>query len=229
MHVFNCDEGPGEKVVCADALEPGGLGREACGTVEVPDCAFNAREFVNIVDCFTWVGSTEELDMLYHGRRRGYVIEGVEGLRSGGAIKEERMLVEVGDICLEGDAPKILMGTPPASQDCLFRDGDLGCATIVDVDLVAVTDGNIACLCKFSTTEEGIALQGRNNVHGARGFPKPVVQLGHMSCWGWMPIGQSKHLGRPPGGGDEWVPHFASMQGTCGIPRCGRDGAIQYS
>ena len=79
MHVLNCDEGPGEEVACADALEPGGLGREACGTVEVPDCAFNAREFVNIVDGFTWVGSTEELDMLYHGRRRGYGIEGVEG------------------------------------------------------------------------------------------------------------------------------------------------------
>ena len=102
MHMFNCDEGPGEIVACLDALEPGGLCREACGTVEVPNCAFNALEFVNIVDCFTWVRSTEELDMLYHGCRKRSVVEGVEGLRSGGAIKEERMLVEVGDIGLEG-------------------------------------------------------------------------------------------------------------------------------
>ena len=50
MHIFDIDEGPGEIVACSDASEPGGLCRETCGAVEVPDCAFNAWEFVNIVD-----------------------------------------------------------------------------------------------------------------------------------------------------------------------------------
>ena len=55
---------------------------------------------------------------------------------------------------LEWNAPEALTRAKPAFQDGLFGDDDLGGAAILDVDLIAVADGNVAGLGKLATTEE---------------------------------------------------------------------------
>ena len=70
------------------------------------------------------------------------------------------------------------MGTAPSLQDCFLGDGDLCGPAIVDVDFLAVADGDVASFGKFASTEERIALQGGDNVDGPRWFVNCVVQFG---------------------------------------------------
>ena len=50
------DQGPGQIVSVADALETCGFGGETCGGVELPDSAFNAGELVHVLDGFLGFG-----------------------------------------------------------------------------------------------------------------------------------------------------------------------------
>ena len=77
------------------------------------------------------------------------------------------MEVEIGDVGLEWHAPEILMGTAPSLQNCFSGDGDFSGPAIVDVDFLAVTDGDVARFGKFAATEGRISLQGRDNMRGA--------------------------------------------------------------
>lgn len=130
------------------------------------------------------------------------------------------MEVEIGDVGLEWHAPEILMGTAPSLQNCFFGDGDFSGPAIVDVDFLAVADGDVASFGEFSSTEERIALQGRDNVDGPRWFADSVVQFGDSGGWGCMPIGQSKHFGGALVGGNEGVIGFAGVGSTCCVPCC---------
>ena len=50
MYIFDCYEGPGQVVAVEDALEPCGFGGENSSGVEIPDCALDARELVDVMD-----------------------------------------------------------------------------------------------------------------------------------------------------------------------------------
>ena len=91
------------------------------------------------------------------------------------------MEVEIGNVGLEWHSPEVLMGTAPSLQDCFLGDGDLCGPAIVDVDFLAVADGDVASFGEFASTEERITLQGRDNVNGPRWFANCVVQFGDSS------------------------------------------------
>ena len=52
VDIFDIDQAPGPVVARTDAFEPGGLGWETAGAVEVAHGTFDAREFVDVVDSF---------------------------------------------------------------------------------------------------------------------------------------------------------------------------------
>ena len=87
------DEQSGEEVAVVDGRQPGGFSWEPCGAVEVSDGTSDALELVDIVYGFVCVGSfqviVEELDVVEHLCGRRYVVHGVEGVMTGGAVKEE--------------------------------------------------------------------------------------------------------------------------------------------
>ena len=62
--------------------------------------------------------------------------------------------VEMCDVGLEEDAPELSLWASPPFEDCRLRHSDFCCAAVKHVDLVAVTDGDISCLGKFSTAEK---------------------------------------------------------------------------
>ena len=88
------------------------------------------------------------------------------------------MEVEIGDVGLEWHTPEILMGTAPSLLNCLFGDSDCGGSAVVNVDFLAVADGDVARIGKFAAAEKRIALQGRDNVDGLRRFTHSVIQFG---------------------------------------------------
>ena len=108
----------------------------------------------------------------------------------------------------------------PSLQHCFFEDGNFGGAAIVDVDFLAVADGDVASFGEFSATEERIAFQGRDNVDSPRWFANSVVQFGNNGGGGCTPIGQSKHLGGALVGGNEGVIGFAGVGSTHSVPCC---------
>ena len=87
--------------------------------MQVAHSSFDARQIVHIVDYVGGLGTSgiiiEELNMLenFGGQRKG--IHGVEQLKSGGAIKEERVLVGIGNVFLKGNAPHICGGATSSS------------------------------------------------------------------------------------------------------------------
>ena len=89
------------------------------------------------------------------------------------------MKVEIGDVGLEWHAPEILVGTAPSLQNCFFEYGDFSSPVIVDVDFLAVADGDVAGLGEFTPTEERITLQGRDNVDSSCRFAHSVMQFGN--------------------------------------------------
>ena len=82
------------------------------------------------------------------------------------------------DVGLEWHMSEILVGTPPSLQNHLFGDSDFGGSAIVNIDFLAVTDGDVARFGKFAAAEKRIALQGRDNVDGSRRFAHSVMQFG---------------------------------------------------
>ena len=86
--------------------------------MQVAHGPFDVSQLLQIVDCVSGLMSSgiiiEELDMFEHfgGQRNG--IHGFELFKTGGAIKEERVLVRVGNILLKRNAPHICGGVMPA-------------------------------------------------------------------------------------------------------------------
>ena len=62
-----------------------------------------------------------------------------------GAIEDECVRVLVGDVGLKWDAPEFCFGAPPPFEDRRFGHRDSSGAAVVDVDFVAVADGDVAC------------------------------------------------------------------------------------
>ena len=73
-----------------------------------------------------------------------------------GAIEDDCVCVQVCDVGLERDAPEFCCGASPPFEDCSLGHCDFRGASVVDVDFVAVADGNVACFSKLSATEEGL-------------------------------------------------------------------------
>ena len=88
------------------------------------------------------------------------------------------MEVKICDVGLEWHTPEILVGTSPSVQNRLFGDSDFGGSAIVNIDFLAVADGDVARFGKFAAAEKRIALQGRNNVDGSRRSAHSVMQFG---------------------------------------------------
>ena len=91
------------------------------------------------------------------------------------------MEVEICDVGLEWHTPEILVGTSPSLQNRLLGDSDCGGSAIVNIDFLAVADGDVARFGKFAAAEKRIALQGRDNVDGLRRFVHSVMQFGNGS------------------------------------------------
>ena len=100
---------PGEIVVIVDALEPGGLGCDSSGAMEVSDCFFKAGQVLDIIDCLGGVWAMriggKQFNVVENSRGRGYSVERVEGLTIGGPINEDHVHAQVGDMCLERHTP----------------------------------------------------------------------------------------------------------------------------
>ena len=60
-----------------------------------------------------------------------------------GTIKEKRIVVDICDVGLEGDAPELGLGASPTFEDRRLGHSDVCGAVVKDVDLVAVTDGDV--------------------------------------------------------------------------------------
>ena len=58
-------------------------------------------------------------------------------------IEEQRVGVEICDVGLEGDAPQLILGASPTFEDPCLGHCDVCSAAVKDVDLVAVTDGDV--------------------------------------------------------------------------------------
>ena len=67
------------------------------------------------------------------------------------------------------------MGAAPSLQNHFFGDSDFGGLAIVNIDFLAVTDGDVASFGKLATAEKRISLQGRDNVDGLCRFTYSVV------------------------------------------------------
>ena len=71
-------------------------------------------------------------------------------------IKEKRIGDEICDVGLEGDAPELGLGESTTFEDRRLGHSDVCSAAVKDVDLVAVTDGDVPCFGKFAATREGL-------------------------------------------------------------------------
>jgi hypothetical protein len=120
--------------------------------MEVPNSGFNAGEFVYVVEvllavllahleCYMFAGDLVCFDGVH----------GVEAVLSGW---NESVRVEVGDNGDQGDASKICAGASPSFEHRFRRDGDFGGFCVVEIYLVLVVDGRVACGGKFAGAEE---------------------------------------------------------------------------
>ncbi len=67
--------------------------------------------------------------------------------------------VEVGDDGDQGDTPKVHAGASPSLVNRVCRDHDFGVVRIVEINLILVVDGHLACCSKFAGAEERVANQ----------------------------------------------------------------------
>ena len=81
-------------------------------------------------------------------------VHGVEAVLSRWMIQDESVRVEVGDSGDQGDAPKICAGALPSLEHRFRRDGDFGGFCVVEIYLVLIVDGCVACGGKFAGAEE---------------------------------------------------------------------------
>ena len=69
-------------------------------------------------------------------------------------IQDEGVRVEVGDKEEQGDAPKIRAGATLSFEHCFHQDCDFGSLHVVEIYLILVVDGCVACVAKFAGAEE---------------------------------------------------------------------------
>ena len=50
MAIVDCYKGPGKVVAMVDDLEPCGFGGKTSSGVEIPDCAFDSRKLIDVMD-----------------------------------------------------------------------------------------------------------------------------------------------------------------------------------
>ena len=221
MHVGDGDERPCEKISMADAFEPSCFCRETCCGVEVPDCALDAGEFVDVLYCLcgAWVvcvDRTGETSDYFGGSWDD--VGGVEGLKTHWAIQEKSICVDVGDVCLEWDAPELGFGASPPFEDRCLRDGYFRRVAVIDVDFVSIADGDVTCLGKFAAAEEGLVGKRGHYVDCTGWFTDVVFQLGDGRGRGRVAVGQGKYFGRFLPSWDEGVANHAGVGCACRVP-----------
>ncbi len=154
-NVFYIDEWPGEIISFSNSLEPGGFCCKACPTVEVPNGRFNAGEFVYVVEVLLAMILAHLQCHVFAGKLVGFNgVHGVEAVLTGWMIQDEGVCVEVGDEGDQGEAPKVHAGALPSFENHVHQDRDFGGACVVELYLVLVVDGHVACFGKFAGAEE---------------------------------------------------------------------------
>ncbi len=81
-------------------------------------------------------------------------VHGVEAALTGWMIQDESVRVEVGDNGDQGDMPKIRAGATPSFEHRFCQDCDFGGFCIIEIYLILVVDGCVACVGKFAGDEE---------------------------------------------------------------------------
>ncbi len=154
-NVFYIDEWPRELIPFADSLEPGGFCWEACRAVEVPNGRFDAGEFEYVAEVLLAMILAHLQCHMFAGELVGFDgVHGVEAVLTGWMIQDEGVCVEVGDEGDQGDAPKVHTGASPSFENRVRQDRDFGGACAVEIYLILVADGRVACFGKFAGAEE---------------------------------------------------------------------------
>jgi len=154
-NVFYIDKWPRETISFANSLEPGGFCWEARRAMEVPNSGFNTGEFILVMEvllavilahleCYMVMG-----DLVYFDG-----VHGVEAVLSRWMIQDESVRVEVGDNGDQGEAPKIHAGAMPSFEHHFRQNGDFGGFCVVEINLILVVGGCVACGGKFAGAEE---------------------------------------------------------------------------
>ena len=73
-----------------------------------------------------------------------------------GTIKEQRVGVEICDVGVERDAPKLGLGAYPTFEDRRLGHSDVCGAAVKYFDLVAIADGDVPFFREFSAIKEGL-------------------------------------------------------------------------
>ncbi len=145
----------GEIISFVDSLEPGGFCWEACRAVEVLNGQFDAGEFVYFVEVLLVMVLAHLQCHVFAGKLVGFNgVHGVEAVLTKWMIQDEGVCVEVGDERDQGDAPKVHAGASPSFENRIRQDRDFGGACVVEIYLVLVVDGRVACFGKFAGAEE---------------------------------------------------------------------------
>ena len=66
------------------------------------------------------------------------------------------MLIVVGDICLEGHTPQFCCRAAPVLQNSFFGNDFFCGVAIVDVDFIAVANGDVAGFGNLDAAEKGL-------------------------------------------------------------------------
>jgi hypothetical protein len=157
---FYIDEWPGEIISFADSLEPGGFCWEACRAVEVPNGWFNTGELVYVVEVLLAMILAHLQRQVFAGELVGFDgVHGVEAVLTGWMIQDDGVCVEVGDEGDQGNTPNVHAGALLFFENRIRQDSDFGGARIIEIYLVLVVDGCVACFSKFAGAEEQVANQ----------------------------------------------------------------------
>ena len=153
--VFYIDKWPGNIISFAYSLEPGGFCWEACRAMEVPNGGFDAGEFIYVVEVLLAVILAHLVCHVCAGDMVCFDgVHGVEAVLSRWMIEDESVRVEVCDDGDQGDTPKFRAGATPSFEDRICQDCDFGGFCIVEIDLILVVDGCVACFGEFVGAEE---------------------------------------------------------------------------
>ena len=144
----------------ADSFEPGGFCWDARRTMEVPNGWFNAGELVYIVEVILAMILAHLQRHVLAGKLVGCNgVHEVEAVMTIWMIQDEGVCVEVGDDGDQGDAPKVYSGALPSLENRVHGDCDFGGAHIVEIYIILVVDGRVACCSKFAGAGEQVADQ----------------------------------------------------------------------
>ena len=105
----------------------------------------------------------------------GNVVEGIEGTLAIGAVQEQHVGVDIPDVAGEWDAPEPLARALPPLEDSGLANVYPGSAAVVDVDLVAVIDGNVPGVGELAGAEQRCAAEGWDHVNGTCRVPETVL------------------------------------------------------